>query len=167
MKFQVDITYTEGGEAQKENGIYSVTFTLLSGNQGKAVSGVQAGSVPAAEETSKESSARGEHVTVLTSGESSDRGKEGSRNRNGTGSDGNAGRERGPRRGELATAMVSAEMTALCIGFEVSPSVVFSCPSKVSTGHWGATAFFLLTETCNHPFVAGGCMLPLLPGVTQ
>uniref|UniRef100_A0A8C3NZU5 BRSK1/2-like UBA domain-containing protein n=1 Tax=Cyanoderma ruficeps TaxID=181631 RepID=A0A8C3NZU5_9PASS len=31
VKFQVDITYTEGGEAQKENGIYSVTFTLLSG----------------------------------------------------------------------------------------------------------------------------------------
>ncbi|OBS82139.1 hypothetical protein A6R68_23870 [Neotoma lepida] len=31
VKFQVDITYTEGGEAHKENGIYSVTFTLLSG----------------------------------------------------------------------------------------------------------------------------------------
>ncbi|XP_055987820.1 serine/threonine-protein kinase BRSK2 isoform X3 [Sorex fumeus] len=31
VRFQVDITYTEGGEAQKENGIYSVTFTLLSG----------------------------------------------------------------------------------------------------------------------------------------
>ncbi|MGH0138279.1 UNVERIFIED_CONTAM: hypothetical protein FKN15_071307, partial [Acipenser sinensis] len=31
VKFQVDITYTEGNEAQKENGIYSVTFTLLSG----------------------------------------------------------------------------------------------------------------------------------------
>ncbi|XP_029438338.1 serine/threonine-protein kinase BRSK2 isoform X2 [Rhinatrema bivittatum] len=31
VKFQVDITYTEGSEAQKENGIYSVTFTLLSG----------------------------------------------------------------------------------------------------------------------------------------
>ncbi|XP_006893420.1 PREDICTED: serine/threonine-protein kinase BRSK2 [Elephantulus edwardii] len=31
VKFQVDVTYTEGGEAQKENGIYSVTFTLLSG----------------------------------------------------------------------------------------------------------------------------------------
>ncbi|XDA87956.1 hypothetical protein R6Z07F_017633 [Ovis aries] len=31
VKFQVDITYTEGGAAQKENGIYSVTFTLLSG----------------------------------------------------------------------------------------------------------------------------------------
>ena len=31
VKFQVDITYTEGGVAQKENGIYSVTFTLLSG----------------------------------------------------------------------------------------------------------------------------------------
>uniref|UniRef100_A0A8C6W5S4 Serine/threonine-protein kinase BRSK2-like n=1 Tax=Nannospalax galili TaxID=1026970 RepID=A0A8C6W5S4_NANGA len=30
VKFQVDITYTEGGEAHKENGIYSVTFTLLS-----------------------------------------------------------------------------------------------------------------------------------------
>lgn len=37
VKFQVDITYTEGGEAQKENGIYSVTFTLLSGNHGKAL----------------------------------------------------------------------------------------------------------------------------------
>ncbi|XP_041075100.1 serine/threonine-protein kinase BRSK2 isoform X3 [Polyodon spathula] len=31
VKFQVDITYTEGNEVQKENGIYSVTFTLLSG----------------------------------------------------------------------------------------------------------------------------------------
>uniref|UniRef100_A0A8C4RNQ1 BR serine/threonine kinase 2 n=1 Tax=Erpetoichthys calabaricus TaxID=27687 RepID=A0A8C4RNQ1_ERPCA len=31
VKFQVDITYTEGNETQKENGIYSVTFTLLSG----------------------------------------------------------------------------------------------------------------------------------------
>ncbi|XP_072905721.1 serine/threonine-protein kinase BRSK2 isoform X9 [Hemitrygon akajei] len=31
VKFQVDITYTEGSEARKENGIYSVTFTLLSG----------------------------------------------------------------------------------------------------------------------------------------
>ncbi|KAM9659701.1 serine/threonine-protein kinase BRSK2 [Trichechus inunguis] len=31
VKFQVDITYTEGGGTQKENGIYSVTFTLLSG----------------------------------------------------------------------------------------------------------------------------------------
>lgn len=31
VKFQVDITYTEGGAVQKENGIYSVTFTLLSG----------------------------------------------------------------------------------------------------------------------------------------
>ncbi|XP_069916483.1 serine/threonine-protein kinase BRSK2 isoform X6 [Oryctolagus cuniculus] len=31
VKFQVDITYTEGSEAHKENGIYSVTFTLLSG----------------------------------------------------------------------------------------------------------------------------------------
>ncbi|XP_060033243.1 serine/threonine-protein kinase BRSK2 isoform X3 [Erinaceus europaeus] len=31
VKFQVDITYTEGTQAQKENGIYSVTFTLLSG----------------------------------------------------------------------------------------------------------------------------------------
>ncbi|KAJ8342021.1 hypothetical protein SKAU_G00319490 [Synaphobranchus kaupii] len=31
VKFQVDITYTESSSAQKENGIYSVTFTLLSG----------------------------------------------------------------------------------------------------------------------------------------
>lgn len=30
-KFQVDITYTEGGAAHKESGVYSVTFTLLSG----------------------------------------------------------------------------------------------------------------------------------------
>ncbi|GCB76374.1 hypothetical protein scyTo_0017458, partial [Scyliorhinus torazame] len=30
VKFQVDITYAEGSEAQKENGIYSVTFTLMS-----------------------------------------------------------------------------------------------------------------------------------------
>lgn len=43
VKFQVDITYTEGGEAQKENGIYSVTFTLLSGNHGKALKWVRAG----------------------------------------------------------------------------------------------------------------------------
>lgn len=45
VKFQVDITYTEGGEAQKENGIYSVTFTLLSGNHGKALKWVRAGLV--------------------------------------------------------------------------------------------------------------------------
>ncbi|XP_077953958.1 serine/threonine-protein kinase BRSK2 isoform X3 [Gasterosteus aculeatus] len=31
IKFQVDITYTESTAATKENGIYSVTFTLLSG----------------------------------------------------------------------------------------------------------------------------------------
>ncbi|TRY56270.1 hypothetical protein DNTS_028386 [Danionella cerebrum] len=31
VKFQVDITYTERTPATKENGIYSVTFTLLSG----------------------------------------------------------------------------------------------------------------------------------------
>ncbi|KAM3877256.1 serine/threonine-protein kinase BRSK2-like [Diretmus argenteus] len=31
VKFQVDITYTENSGATKENGIYSVTFTLLSG----------------------------------------------------------------------------------------------------------------------------------------
>uniref|UniRef100_A0A8C9U4K0 BR serine/threonine kinase 2 n=1 Tax=Scleropages formosus TaxID=113540 RepID=A0A8C9U4K0_SCLFO len=31
VKFQVDITYSESGAATKENGIYSVTFTLLSG----------------------------------------------------------------------------------------------------------------------------------------
>uniref|UniRef100_A0A9J7ZNS9 Protein kinase domain-containing protein n=1 Tax=Cyprinus carpio carpio TaxID=630221 RepID=A0A9J7ZNS9_CYPCA len=31
VKFQVDITYTESAAATKENGIYSVTFTLLSG----------------------------------------------------------------------------------------------------------------------------------------
>ncbi|XP_078286605.1 LOW QUALITY PROTEIN: uncharacterized protein LOC144611410 [Rhinoraja longicauda] len=31
IKFQVDITYAEGAEAQRENGIYSVTFTLMSG----------------------------------------------------------------------------------------------------------------------------------------
>ncbi|XP_058873543.1 serine/threonine-protein kinase BRSK2-like isoform X2 [Acipenser ruthenus] len=33
VKFQVDITYSEGGasESRKENGIYSVTFTLISG----------------------------------------------------------------------------------------------------------------------------------------
>lgn len=33
VKFQVDITYTESGGATKDNGIYSVTFTLLSGDQ--------------------------------------------------------------------------------------------------------------------------------------
>lgn len=32
VKFQVDITYTESTSATKENGIYSVTFTLLSGS---------------------------------------------------------------------------------------------------------------------------------------
>ncbi|KAG7238109.1 hypothetical protein INR49_030171, partial [Caranx melampygus] len=32
VKFQVDITYTESTAATKENGIYSVTFTLLSGS---------------------------------------------------------------------------------------------------------------------------------------
>lgn len=31
VKFQVDITYTESTAATKENGIYSVTFILLSG----------------------------------------------------------------------------------------------------------------------------------------
>uniref|UniRef100_A0A3Q3A321 non-specific serine/threonine protein kinase n=1 Tax=Kryptolebias marmoratus TaxID=37003 RepID=A0A3Q3A321_KRYMA len=31
VKFQVDITYTESTNTTKENGIYSVTFTLLSG----------------------------------------------------------------------------------------------------------------------------------------
>ncbi|CAF90737.1 unnamed protein product, partial [Tetraodon nigroviridis] len=31
VKFQVDITYSESGGATKDNGIYSVTFTLLSG----------------------------------------------------------------------------------------------------------------------------------------
>lgn len=33
VKFQVDITYTESTSATKENGIYSVTFTLLSGEE--------------------------------------------------------------------------------------------------------------------------------------
>uniref|UniRef100_A0A3B4WVR6 BR serine/threonine kinase 2 n=1 Tax=Seriola lalandi dorsalis TaxID=1841481 RepID=A0A3B4WVR6_SERLL len=33
VKFQVDITYTESTSATKENGIYSVTFTLLSGER--------------------------------------------------------------------------------------------------------------------------------------
>ncbi|KAL3065113.1 hypothetical protein OYC64_015320 [Pagothenia borchgrevinki] len=31
VKFQVDITFTESSSATKDNGIYSVTFTLLSG----------------------------------------------------------------------------------------------------------------------------------------
>lgn len=31
VKFQVDITYTEGTGTTKDHGIYSVTFTLLSG----------------------------------------------------------------------------------------------------------------------------------------
>uniref|UniRef100_A0A4W3GJK8 Uncharacterized protein n=1 Tax=Callorhinchus milii TaxID=7868 RepID=A0A4W3GJK8_CALMI len=30
VKFQVDITYAEGSEVSRENGIYSVTFTLMS-----------------------------------------------------------------------------------------------------------------------------------------
>lgn len=33
VKFQVDITYTESTSATKDNGIYSVTFTLLSGKR--------------------------------------------------------------------------------------------------------------------------------------
>lgn len=33
VKFQVDITYTESGGATKDSGIYSVTFTLLSGDR--------------------------------------------------------------------------------------------------------------------------------------
>ncbi|KAK7944318.1 hypothetical protein WMY93_000046 [Mugilogobius chulae] len=33
VKFQVDITYSESSGATKENGIYSVTFTLLSGEE--------------------------------------------------------------------------------------------------------------------------------------
>lgn len=41
VKFQVDITYTES-TAAKENGIYSVTFTLLSGNTHRKA-GSQAG----------------------------------------------------------------------------------------------------------------------------
>ena len=36
VKFQVDITYTENTGATKENGIYSVTFTLLSGTAPRA-----------------------------------------------------------------------------------------------------------------------------------
>lgn len=75
VKFQVDITYTEGGEAQKENGIYSVTFTLLSGNHGKAVQWVQAGFIFADIEACKESSARGKNITVLTSAENSNMSK--------------------------------------------------------------------------------------------
>lgn len=48
VKFQVDITYTEGGAAQKENGIYSVTFTLLSGEPlGSPGPRLGAGSPPA------------------------------------------------------------------------------------------------------------------------
>ncbi|XP_053118624.1 serine/threonine-protein kinase BRSK1 isoform X3 [Hemicordylus capensis] len=31
VKFQVDISYSEGGESPKDSGIYSVTFTLISG----------------------------------------------------------------------------------------------------------------------------------------
>lgn len=132
VKFQVDITYTEGGEAQKENGIYSVTFTLLSGNHGKAVKWVQAGSVLADTEACKESSARGKNITVLTSGQNSDRGKEDFRNKNGVGSDGNAGRERDSQRDEVATTMMSAKMASLCIRFEVSPCTVSLFHSKVS-----------------------------------
>lgn len=38
VKFQVDITYTESTAATKENGIYSVTFTLLSGQELQTIS---------------------------------------------------------------------------------------------------------------------------------
>lgn len=34
VKFQVDISYSEGAEAHKDGGLYSVTFTLLSGGRG-------------------------------------------------------------------------------------------------------------------------------------
>ncbi|KAK1789357.1 hypothetical protein P4O66_015289 [Electrophorus voltai] len=37
VKFQVDITYTESSGATKDSGIYSVTFTLLSGVAGRSV----------------------------------------------------------------------------------------------------------------------------------
>lgn len=47
VKFQVDITYTEGGAAQKENGVYSVTFTLLSGELlAEAEGGAPGGGAP-------------------------------------------------------------------------------------------------------------------------
>ncbi|KAM9605100.1 serine/threonine-protein kinase BRSK2 isoform 6-T6 [Morphnus guianensis] len=137
VKFQVDITYTEGGEAQKENGIYSVTFTLLSGNRGRAVKWVQAGFVLADTEACKKSSARGRNVTVLTSGENSDRGKENIRSKNGVSSDGSAGREGDSQRGEVATTIISAKMAALCIRFEVSPCTVSLFHLKVSVSQLG------------------------------
>ncbi|GAB0190029.1 serine/threonine-protein kinase BRSK2 [Grus japonensis] len=126
VKFQVDITYTEGGEAQKENGIYSVTFTLLSGNHGKAVKWVQAGFVLADIEACKESCARGKFSE----------GKEDIRNKNGVGSDGNAWRKRDSQRCEVATT-ISAKMDALCIRFEVSPCTVSLFHLKVSVSQLG------------------------------
>lgn len=110
MKFQVDITYTEGGEAQKENGIYSVTFTLLSGNHGKALKWVHAGFVLADIDAYKETSARGKNITVLILGENSDGGKRDIRNKNYVGSDGNAGRGRDFQKGEVATTRISDKM---------------------------------------------------------
>lgn len=64
VKFQVDITYTEGGEAQKENGIYSVTFTLLSGNHGKAATWVQVVFGLADMEACKDISARAKDISA-------------------------------------------------------------------------------------------------------
>lgn len=93
MKFQVDITYTEGGEAQKENGIYSVTFTLLSGNHVKAATWVQVGFVLADMKACKDISARAKSITVFTSEEDSNsRQKEDTGIKNGIGSNGNGGR---------------------------------------------------------------------------
>lgn len=132
VKFQVDITYTEGGEAQKENGIYSVTFTLLSGNRGKAVKWVQAGFVLADIEACKKSSARGKNVTVLTSGKFRlGQGEHQEQN------DGSAGRERDSQRGEVATTIISAKMATLCIRFEVSPCTVSLFHLKVSVSQLG------------------------------
>lgn len=113
MKFQVDITYTEGGEAQKENGIYSVTFTLLSGNYGKALTWVQVVSVLADMEACKERSSRGKIHTV------------GKRRIVGTRMAlvviDMLGRARDSQRGEVVTTTIIAKIAALCIRFEVPP----------------------------------------------
>lgn len=49
-------------------------------------------------------------------------------NKNGVGSDGNAGRERDSQRGEVAATMVSAKMAALFVRFEVPPCTPLVSP---------------------------------------
>uniref|UniRef100_A0AAR2KMA8 Protein kinase domain-containing protein n=1 Tax=Pygocentrus nattereri TaxID=42514 RepID=A0AAR2KMA8_PYGNA len=73
VKFQVDITYTESTSATKENGIYSVTFTLLSGPSRRfkrVVETIQAQLLstheqPAVQQLSGEQSSPSTHIASL------------------------------------------------------------------------------------------------------